>query len=171
MITSSAWTDNRTPKEAHTNHIKFVLTLGAVLGLAGTSVLAQPPYAGASFGLTVGAPTILGGAHVGGMLVERLDARLGLATNFASGVVLDAELLYAFADDGTLRGYVGGGASVVANQVYLDGSFESTLYALATTGTEYRSGRLGVFAELRGRFPALYVGVAPEVRAGVRYYY
>lgn len=124
---------------------------------------AQQLHAGASFGLTVSEPATVVGAHAGGALLKRLDARLGLATNFASGVLVDAEMLYAFADNGTWRGYAGGSTSVAASQVHLDGSFESP-------STEYRSGRFSIFTELRGRFPALYAGVAPEVRTGVRYY-
>lgn len=147
---------------------KVCFVLGAVLSLTGVTVQAQGLYAGASVALTTG-PVVVAGVQVGGFVTERLGRRVGTTTDFARGALLDAEVLYAFADGRTCRGYAGGGGSVAASQIYTDGSFAFTLYALATAGAEYRTGRLGIFTELRGRFPHPYVGVAPELRASLDY--
>jgi len=133
------------------------------------SASAQAFYAGGGLALTTFADEETPFVHAqAGAVQGSLDMRVTFTTNaalsgrYASYVGVDLLYTFPFLDDAA-RGYLGGGGGVVR-------AFSGGRFALSSVlGGEYRTGRLGVFAEAGALI--LLPFPFPQARAGVNVYF
>lgn len=148
--------------------IHLIGVVALVVGLFFSMGRAQQLYGGLGSGLVAdGGPTV--GVQAGGAVSEQFGVRALAETNFDL-TILSAEGFYTPNSPlSTWQGYYGGGVSATWLSSFPSNARTLVFLPTLTGGVVYRTGEVGFFGEVR--LLIYFPFPAPELRAGVNYYF